>query len=334
MARVEIPFSVTNSSGGPVSGASAQVNVRNSTPATVYAAETGATTLPNPLSTDSLGRIEGWVDEGSYDVTVSGATITTYTQKFEAVRGDGVGLVAPNAIGASQVQNGALTFAKLAADVVPSIFPAGMIIAFGGSVVPGGFVLCNGATYDGTNATYTRLYSAIGTTWGGTGQSAFKVPDLRSRALMGAGQGTGLTNRTLAQLLGEELHILTVAEHAPHAHGGKTAAGTTGAGSTAATSTVAAYSGAADRSLDHLHATSVGGAGFSGWYAGSAGGNPGFASGMDRSIDHLHLIPALTVNPATVNPLSVPQLTITTEGGGTGHNTIHPSAVVNFIIKL
>lgn len=38
--------------------------------ATIYAAETGAPTLSNPVSTDAAGRVPGWVDEGAYDLTV------------------------------------------------------------------------------------------------------------------------------------------------------------------------------------------------------------------------------------------------------------------------
>jgi len=98
MARVEIPILVTLNTGLPAVGASAQVNVRNSTPDTVYAAETGGTTVTNPLTTDSMGRVEGWVDEGSYDIVVSGSGITTYTQRFEANRGDGTTLIGTGAV--------------------------------------------------------------------------------------------------------------------------------------------------------------------------------------------------------------------------------------------
>jgi hypothetical protein len=101
MARVEIPYSVINTtSGAAVSGASAQVNLRGAGAATVFAAETGGTTLPNPLTSDSNGRIEGWVDEGSYDITVSGGSITTYTVRMEANRGDGTTKIGDGAVAA------------------------------------------------------------------------------------------------------------------------------------------------------------------------------------------------------------------------------------------
>lgn len=93
MARVEIDEIVLRSAGSSVStvaGASIQVNIRNAGAATVYAAATGGTTLSNPLTSDAYGRIEGWLDEGSYDLVVSGAGLTTYTERFEATSGAGV----------------------------------------------------------------------------------------------------------------------------------------------------------------------------------------------------------------------------------------------------
>lgn len=86
MARVEIGEIVAGQSGRPISGGSVQVNVRNGAAATVYVGETGAATLANPLSTDAFGRIEGWLNEGSYDLVVT-ANGQTYTQRFDAVAG-------------------------------------------------------------------------------------------------------------------------------------------------------------------------------------------------------------------------------------------------------
>lgn len=100
MARVEIPILVILSTGLPAVGASAQVNIRNSVAATVFSGETGGTTVTNPLTTDANGRIEGWVDEGSYDIVISGSGITTYTQRFEANRGDGTTKIGDGAIAA------------------------------------------------------------------------------------------------------------------------------------------------------------------------------------------------------------------------------------------
>jgi microcystin-dependent protein len=66
---------------------------------------------------------------------------------------------------------------------------------------------------------YPELFALLGTTYGaGDGSTTFNLPDLRGRFLLGAGLGTGLTNRALAAIGGEENHQLTLAELAAHAH--------------------------------------------------------------------------------------------------------------------
>jgi microcystin-dependent protein len=65
-------------------------------------------------------------------------------------------------------------------------FPPGVIMAWAGSTLPSACLPCNGAAV--TRAFYKDLFDAIGTTWGvGDGTTTFNVPDLRDRALYGAG---------------------------------------------------------------------------------------------------------------------------------------------------
>lgn len=85
MARVRIPIAVIDPAGNAVAGASVNVQKRSSgTAATLYQAETGPTTVSNPTTTDSFGRIQAWVDRGSYNAIISGTGLTTYTQPFDA----------------------------------------------------------------------------------------------------------------------------------------------------------------------------------------------------------------------------------------------------------
>lgn len=65
--------------------------------------------------------------------------------------------------------------------------PSGTVVAFAGpsAKIPKGWVPCDGALYDRTNATYTALFNAIGTIWGGDGVNGFAVPDLRGLFLRG-----------------------------------------------------------------------------------------------------------------------------------------------------
>jgi microcystin-dependent protein len=73
---------------------------------------------------------------------------------------------------------------------VDNVLPAGVILDFGGSVAPSGYVLCDGTTYDGALSAYSRLFAAIGLTYGGSGVN-FQVPDLRGRITVGkAASGT------------------------------------------------------------------------------------------------------------------------------------------------
>lgn len=97
--------------------------------------------------------------------------------------------------------------------------PAGFIQMFGGTSgsIPSGWLLCDGSAVSRT--TYADLFTAIGTSWGtGDGSTTFNVPDLRGRAPIGVGTGTGLTARTLGQKDGHETHTLTESEMPAHTH--------------------------------------------------------------------------------------------------------------------
>lgn len=95
--------------------------------------------------------------------------------------------------------------------------PTGALLDYAGGTVPLGYLLCNGAAVSRT--TYADLFAVIGTTWGaGDGSTTFNLPDLRGRVTIGSGQGSGLTNRTLAGSGGEENHALTLAENGTHNH--------------------------------------------------------------------------------------------------------------------
>lgn len=73
-------------------------------------------------------------------------------------------------------------------------------------------------------ADYPDYYAGVGSTYntGGEPAGTFRIPDTRGRALAGAGQGDGLTNRVLGTRFGAEAHTLTVAELAAHSHTGST----------------------------------------------------------------------------------------------------------------
>jgi len=76
----------------------------------------------------------------------------------------------------------------------------------------------------------TALFSILGTQYGGDGKTTFALPDLGGRAIVGAGQGPGLSSWDVGQQGGEALTTLTAANLPNHAHGlpGGGATGVTG----------------------------------------------------------------------------------------------------------
>lgn len=72
---------------------------------------------------------------------------------------------------------------------LPDPIPTGVILTFGGSTVPEGFLLCNGAAISRT--TYAKLFAAIGTLYGaGDGSTTFNLPDMRDKFAEGSGTYT------------------------------------------------------------------------------------------------------------------------------------------------
>ena len=76
---------------------------------------------------------------------------------------------------------------------------------------PKGWALCNGQTIQISQN--QALFSLLGTTFGGNGQTTFLLPDLRSRTPISFSSGY-----TLGTPGGEEHHTLSVAELPGHSH--------------------------------------------------------------------------------------------------------------------
>ena len=82
---------------------------------------------------------------------------------------------------------------------------------------PRGWAFCNGQILPINQN--TALFSLIGTTFGGNGQTTFALPDLRGRVPLGVGSGPGLAPRTLGERAGSESVTLNVNEMPAHSHG-------------------------------------------------------------------------------------------------------------------
>ncbi|KAB7731171.1 phage tail protein [Rudanella paleaurantiibacter] len=90
------------------------------------------------------------------------------------------------------------------------------IIMFAGNFAPRGWAFCQGQILAITQN--TALFSLIGTTYGGNGQTTFGLPDLRGRAPIGVGQGPGLPNINWGGQGGAPTHTLISTEMPAHNH--------------------------------------------------------------------------------------------------------------------
>ena len=92
----------------------------------------------------------------------------------------------------------------------------GEIRMFAGNFAPRNWALCQGQLLPISQN--TALFSILGTTYGGNGQTTFALPDFRGRVPVGQGQGPGLPSVQLGEVGGEWSHTLTVNEMPAHNH--------------------------------------------------------------------------------------------------------------------
>jgi microcystin-dependent protein len=177
---------------------------------------------------------------------------------------------------------------------------------FAGGAAPTGWLICDGSAVSRT--TYSALYGVFGgaaSPWGqGDGSTTFNLPDLRSRLSVGAGQGSGLTNRVLAATGGEELHALALGELAAHTH--NIAAG----------------------QFNHNHADSghMHGAGYSPVATTAGPGTAVYAANGTTAQN-------TAINYAAIGYNTLPAGVTASVGSGTGHNNMPPFVVLNKIVK-
>jgi len=81
---------------------------------------------------------------------------------------------------------------------------------------PQGWAFCNGQIM--SIAQNSALFSLLGTTYGGNGQTTFALPDLRGRVAVSSGQGPGLQNYSLGEVAGSESVTLISTQMPAHTH--------------------------------------------------------------------------------------------------------------------
>lgn len=92
----------------------------------------------------------------------------------------------------------------------------GEIRMAGFNFAPRNWAFCNGQLLSINQN--TALFSLLGTTYGGDGQTTFALPNLQGRVPMHQGQGSGLTPRTMGELAGQEAVTLISTQMPAHNH--------------------------------------------------------------------------------------------------------------------
>lgn len=81
---------------------------------------------------------------------------------------------------------------------------------------PAGWANCDGQLLP--IAQNTALFSILGTTYGGDGETTFALPDLRGRTPIHSGNGPGLSPRALGSRAGTETETLSESQIPQHGH--------------------------------------------------------------------------------------------------------------------
>ena len=92
----------------------------------------------------------------------------------------------------------------------------GEIRMFAGNFAPNGWMTCEGQTL--AISENDALFTLIGTTYGGDGQSTFNLPNLASRVPIHFGTGPDGTTYQLGGAAGTEQETLTVQQIPAHSH--------------------------------------------------------------------------------------------------------------------
>jgi len=100
----------------------------------------------------------------------------------------------------------------------------GQLATFGFNFAPRGWAFCNGQILP--IAQNTALFSLLGTTYGGNGQTTFALPNLQSRFPIHFGQGPGLSQYDLGEQSGTESTTLTINNMPQHTHNMNVSSGT------------------------------------------------------------------------------------------------------------
>lgn len=183
------------------------------------------------------------------------------------------------------------------------------------STTLGGAAINTSGTQSGTHSAYLSIYTLPAS------GSTFCVPDLRGRAAIGAGTGSGLTARTLGTAGGAENHQLVTSEIPAHNH---TDSGHSHGVGTFATANESAHTHGTTNASNFIVSSSSGLGAGSTAAAGSGAATWGQISATAAGSAHSHTITGTSASATA---------TIGNTGGNGTHNNMQPWICLQFIIK-
>lgn len=190
----------------------------------------------------------------------------------------------------------------------------GQVCMFAGNFAPRGWAFCQGQLL--AISTNSALFSILGTTYGGDGQTTFGLPDLRGRAPVGTGTGAGLAPIQPGQLAGTESVTLLSTQMPMHTHVATTTTSTTATGTVQVAGTPSNPSPTPSATNKYLGAS-------------VAGGPPSAAIWSDQLND-----PVTLGNPETIDATVSVNVALQTAGGSQPLAIRNPYLGINFIIAL
>ena len=144
-----------------------------------------ATLDPESLYTNWKNAIAAFIPKNVANGSISGGKLTDNTVVFAKIASAAIATTQEAQEGESNAKLMTPARVKEAIEAqTPPALPTGSFIYYGGTDVPEGYLLCNGANVSRT--TYAALFAVIGTKYGeGDGSSTFTLPNLDGRVLQG-----------------------------------------------------------------------------------------------------------------------------------------------------
>jgi microcystin-dependent protein len=260
-------------------------------------------TVPDGRISAAIARVSAM---NAGDSAVQGAIDAHIADATAAHAASAVSFASTPAVPETTVQ-GAIEFLSTAA------FPAGVILPYGGSSAPAGFLMADGSAVSRT--TYADLFAVYGTQYGiGDGFTTFNLPNLKGRVPVGR-DGAQTEFDTLGEAGGAKTHTLVEGELPSHTHTiNHTHTGVVTDTEPAHNHDFTTYKAEAN---DHDHNNS----GSPSWAAATTDGSAVINTDSDGAHAHNVTVPAYSGSSGA-------------KGSGQAHNNLQPYLTLNYIIKV